>query len=160
MKNLAKWMKNIQLTIGIFSISIFFIAIVVQVFARYTGFTVMWTGEVSRYSFIWFVFMGAGVMTFENQHFAFYSLIVRLSAKKQIIIKLLISLIILIFSIAILYYGIAITNKFWNYQWINLPKIKMGYTWLCVPLLGAANILYCIGNMHQLAKELHIKAAT
>ena len=160
MKNLAKWMKNIQLIIGIFSISIFFIAIVVQVFARYAGFTVMWTGEVSRYSFIWFVFMGAGVMTFENQHFAFHSLIVRLSAKKQIVIKLLVSLIILIFSIAILYYGITITNKFWNYQWINLPKIKMGYTWLCVPLLGAANILYCIGNMHQLAKALHTEAAT
>ena len=158
MKNLVKWIKNIQLIIGSLSITIFFIAIIVQVFARYTGFTVMWTGEVSRYSFIWFVFMGAGVMSFENRHFAFDSLLLRLPAKKQIIAKLFISLVILIFSVAILYYGIIITNKFWNYQWINLPGIKMGYTWLCVPLLGLANIFYCIGNMYELVKELKAAA--
>ena len=73
LKVIAKNIQRIQLVLGVACISIFFITIIIQVVCRYTGITVIWTGEVSTYTFIWSVFMGAGVMTYENKHFAFTS---------------------------------------------------------------------------------------
>ncbi|MBB6480641.1 TRAP transporter small permease subunit [Spirochaeta isovalerica] len=141
MERFVRYIRNVELGLGAAFITIFFITIVIQVFSRYLGITVMWTGEVSTYSFTWAVFMGAGAMTYENKHFAFDSLLHHLKGKKKEILKIFISLIILIFSLATLYYGVIITQKFWNYRWINLP-IKMGWTWLCVPILGGTAALY------------------
>ena len=147
MKKIAKFVRNIELGLGVLFITIFFITIVIQVFSRYAGITVMWTGEVSTYSFTWAVFMGAGAMTYENKHFAFTSLLDNLKGRRKEILKIFISLIILIFSSATLYYGIIITGKFWNYRWITLPEIKMGYTWLCVPILGGTSVLYSLDHI-------------
>jgi len=144
---LTKVVKNIELGLGVFFITIFFITIVIQVFSRYLGISVMWTGEVSTYSFTWSVFMGAGVMTYENKHFAFNSLIEKLTGNKKESLKIFISFVILVFSAAIFYYGVIITRKFWNYRWITLPKVKMGYTWLCVPIMGVTSILYSLDHI-------------
>lgn len=149
MKKIIKNIQKVQLAIGVICISIFFIAIVVQVFCRYTGVTVTWTGEVSTYSFIWSVFMGAGAMTYEKKHFAFGSLGDKLIGRKKEMLNIFISLVVMLFSAAILYYGIIITMKFWNYTWIDIPNIKMGYTWLCVPILGLTSIIYCIDHIKE-----------
>jgi TRAP-type C4-dicarboxylate transport system permease small subunit len=148
-KKIIKNIQKVQLAIGVICISIFFIAIVVQVFCRYTGVTVTWTGEVSTYSFIWSVFMGAGAMTYEKKHFAFGSLGDKLTGRKKEILNIFISFVVMLFSAAILYYGIIITMKFWNYTWIDIPNIKMGYTWLCVPILGLTSIIYCIDHIKE-----------
>jgi len=79
----------------------------------------------------------------------------KLSGRKKEIHKILISVIVLIFSTATLYFGIIITSKFWNYRWITLPDVKMGYTWLCVPILGGTSALY--GLEHILENFKNIK---
>lgn len=147
MDKLAKFVRNVELGLGVAFITIFFITIVIQVFSRYAGISVMWTGEVSTYSFTWAVFMGAGAMTYENRHFAFNSLLDNLKGRKKEYLKIFISLVIFIFSAATLYYGIIITGKFWNYRWITLPEVKMGYTWLCVPILGGTSALYSLTHI-------------
>ena len=38
------------------------------------GIAATWTEDVSMYSFIWAVFMGAGAMVYEKRHFAFTSI--------------------------------------------------------------------------------------
>ncbi|MDA3810486.1 MAG: TRAP transporter small permease subunit [Spirochaetaceae bacterium] len=154
MNKLAKFVKNIELGLGMIFITIFFVTIVIQVFSRYLGITVMWTGEVSEYSFAWAVFMGAGAMTYENRHFAFTSLLDHFTGRRKEYLKIFISLVIFVFSAATLYFGIIITTKFWNYRWITLPEIKMGYTWLCVPILGGTASLFSLNQIID-----HIKQA-
>ncbi len=154
MEKFVKRIYNIQATLGVCLISIFFITVLIQVFCRYLGITVLWTGEVSSYSFIWAVFMGSGVMAYENKHFSFTLLLDKLEGKKKIHLQMLISTINLLFASAIFYYGIVITKKFWNYKWITLPKMSMGVTWLCVPILGLTMAIYCIYHIVQYKKEL------
>lgn len=153
-QKLSSYVQKIQLALGTLFISIFFLTIVVQVFCRYAGITVMWTGEVSTYSFTWAVFLGAGAMTYENKHFSFDSLVNKLEGKSQALLKILISIIVLIFSMSIFYYGMQITTKFWNYRWITLSEIKMGYTWLCVPILGATSTLYGLTHILEYIQEI------
>ena len=139
---------------GTVCISIFFVTIVIQVFCRYTGITVTWTGDVSTYAFIWAVFMGAGAMTHENAHFAFTVLKNRLSGTKKTRLCIVISCAVMLFTAATFYFGIVITRKFWNYRWITLPDIKMGYTLLCLPVFGFTGTLYSIMQVHHALHEL------
>jgi len=151
---IAKTVQRLEVFFGTLFISIFFITIIIQVFCRYLGITVSWTGEVSLYSFTWAVFLGAGAMTYEDKHFAFTSLLDRLPGNKKEIANIVIYLIVMSFTLAILYFGIIITKKFWNYRWIDLPVMKMGYTWLCVPILGGTTTLYCINHIIGYVKKI------
>jgi TRAP-type C4-dicarboxylate transport system permease small subunit len=50
----------------------------------------------------------------------------------------------LFFLAIMLYYGIIITQRFWNYKWVNLPQMKRGWTWLCMPVSAALGCIYLI----------------
>ncbi len=155
MEKIIKSIYNIQSALGVCFISIFFITVLIQVFCRYLGITVIWTGEVAGYSFTWAVFMGSGIMTYENKHFSFTLLLDKLQGKNKVYLKMFISLVMMLFASAIFYYGFLITKKFWNYKWISLPQMSMGITWLCVPILGFTMVLYCINHLYKYKKELN-----
>ncbi|MDR2520951.1 MAG: TRAP transporter small permease subunit [Spirochaetaceae bacterium] len=136
-------LQKAQITVGGVFLGIFLVAVVVQIAARYAGVSLIWTEDVSLYSFIWAVFMGAAAMVYERRHFAFTSLsdFVRSPAGK-FWVSIAISAIILIFSFFMLYYGIRIAKQFWNYRWVTIPQFKRGPVWLCVPIAGATMTLY------------------
>lgn len=154
MNRFSRSIFRIQLAAGTGCISVFFVVVVIQVFCRYAGITVTWTGEVSTYTFIWAVFMGAGAMTHENAHFAFTALEDRLSGPKRIRLRIVISCAVMIFTAATLYFGIVITRKFWNYRWIYLPDVKKGYALLCLPVFGFTGTLYSITQVYNSLHEL------
>lgn len=145
MKKAVDYLQKLQLTIGVLFLSIFFVIVVLQVCARYLGFATTWTEEVAMYSFIWAVFMGASAMVYEKRHFAFTSLNENLKSEKlKNILSIIISIIMLIFSLLIIKYGIEITRQFWNYKWISLPKLTRGITWICLPICGLTSTIYLI----------------
>ncbi len=73
MKKAIEWMQKIQIAVGGFFLCIFLLTVVFQMLSRYIGIAATWTEDVSMYSFIWAVFMGAGAMVYEKRHFAFTS---------------------------------------------------------------------------------------
>lgn len=144
-----------QIAVGGIFIFIFLITVVYQMLSRYFGIAATWTEDVSMYSFIWAVFMGASAMVYEKKHFAFISFQEKLkceNAKK--ILNIIICIIMLIFSILMLYYGIKITKQFWNYRWINLPKLKRGPTWLCIPISGVCSSIYLLNEIIEEFKKI------
>lgn len=100
------------------------------------------------YSFIWAVFMGAGAMVYEKRHFAFTSIsdMMKDPVKKSIL-SIIISLIMLFFAVLMANYGIKVTKQFWNYTWVNIPSLKRGPTWLCLPLCGITSAIYLISHI-------------
>ncbi|MFA9378440.1 MAG: TRAP transporter small permease [Lachnotalea sp.] len=145
MKKAVELLQKIQLTIGTIFLVIFLLTVVFQVSSRYLGIVATWTEEVSMYSFIWAVFMGAAAMVYEKKHFAFTSLSDVLKSKKiKRILSVVISIIMLTFAILMLKYGIDITKKFWNYTWVSIPEMKKGFSWLCLPICGGTSVIYLI----------------
>ena len=118
------------------------------------GIAAMWTEDVSMYSFIWAVFMGAAAMVHSNSHFAFTSLMDSMkSEKKKILLQIVINLIVLTFCVLMIIYGYTAAKQFWNFRWINIPAMKRGPTWLCIPICGATASIYLIyGTFEQLVK--------
>lgn len=149
-------MAKAQLVLGVACLSIFLVAILIQVFSRYLGISVMWSEEVANFSFIWSVFMGASIMFYEKEHFKFNMLSDKLQGKKKIYLDIFNNLILLTFNVLILYYGVQTVENFWNYTWISLP-LKMGYVWLCIPIMGFTMSTYTVSHLLDNIKELRIK---
>lgn len=157
MKKAIQILEKVQIGVGAAFLFLFLLTVVVQMLSRYLGIAATWTEDVSMYSFIWAVFMGAGAMVYEQRHFAFSSLSGALKSERaKLLLEIVISAIILLFSLWMVYYGIRITRQFWNYTWVNIPSFKRGPTWLCLPLSGLSASIYTIAqiaeNVGKLAK--------
>ena len=151
---MVKIIEKTQMTIGVITLSIFFIAIIIQIVSRHIGIAIIWTEEVANYSFIWSIFMGASVMVYQREHFSFDFLTIRMTGKKKSILMIVIDIFILLFSVAILYYGIEAAITFWNYNWVALPEMKMGYVWISLPIMGFTMAVYTISHLFNSFKEL------
>lgn len=155
MKKFTDTLQNIQIAVGGVFLSIFLFAVVTQMICRYLGIAAMWTEDVSMYSFIWAVFMGAGAMVHSDAHFAFTSVSDMIkSQRNKRILHLVISLIMLVFAVLMLVYGAQVTAKFWNYQWINIPSFKRGPTWICLPICGLTSSIYLIQHIIEDLQKL------
>jgi TRAP-type C4-dicarboxylate transport system permease small subunit len=152
-----KLLEKFQLIIGIISLSIFFIAIITQVVTRQIGISVIWTVEVANYSFIWAVFMGAAIMVNRKEHFRFDLLSKKLSGKSKTVLNIVTDSILIIFNVAIFYYGIEAVKNFWNYNWVSLPMMKMGYVWISLPIMSITMVIYSLAHLVRDLKELKVR---
>ena len=136
------WAKLLAI-IGSLTLTVFLGAVIAQMFCRYLGIMALWTEEVSTYSFIFTVFMGAAALVRENKHFAFTAVSDGIKNEKiKALINLLISVIVLIFAYYMFIYGKQLMQKFWNYKWVSLPSMKRGYTWLCMPISAVSMMAF------------------
>lgn len=139
--------EGVQRKMGVLALTIFLVSTLTQIVSRYLGLTVLWTEEASTYFFIWMVFMGASVMINKKQHFSFNLLSQKLKGIKLEILNLTVNSIVLIFSLILLVYGIYITKSFWNYNWISITSIKMGWMWISIPIMGGTMSLYLVNHI-------------
>lgn len=155
MRKAIDLLAKIQIAVGALFLFIFMMTVVIQMACRYTGVAATWTEDVSMYSFIWAVFMGAGAMVHEKRHFAFTSIsdMLKEGTVKRLL-SMIICIIMLIFAFLMLKYGIAVTKQFWNYTWNNIPSFKRGPTWMCLPICGATSCIYLIEEIIDLLLAL------
>ncbi|NLB19481.1 MAG: TRAP transporter small permease [Clostridium sp.] len=150
MKKAIDLMQKIQIAIGGLFLAIFFVTIIYQMFTRFAGISATWTEDVTVYSFIWAVFMGASAMVHEKAHFAFTSFSDKLKSENiKKILAIVISLIMLVFAGLMAYYGVLIAKQFWNYTWVNIPSFKRGPTWLALPIAGVTSAIYLIEHIYS-----------
>ncbi|MFC0469069.1 TRAP transporter small permease [Halalkalibacter kiskunsagensis] len=149
-----KQLEKIQLSLGIIFLSIFFIAVLVQVVTRYLGISVIWTEEVANYSFIWAVFMGAAVMVNRKDHFNFDYLSKKLKGKAKQSLSIVTDSILLVFCSGLFIYSLTALTSFWNYNWVSLPMIKMGYVWLSLPVMSITMVIYLFAHIVTSVKKI------
>ncbi|MCL1855916.1 MAG: TRAP transporter small permease subunit [Clostridia bacterium] len=147
MKKIISAILLVQEALGAILLALFFSTILLQIGARYAKLPLLWTEEVANYSFIWAVFMGASAMVYHRAHFSFSFFSERFKGKKGAYHSLMISALVLCFTIPMSLYGISIVDTFWDYNWITLPWMRMGVTWLCLPIMGFSMTLYTVYHM-------------
>ncbi|WP_027965307.1 TRAP transporter small permease [Halalkalibacillus halophilus] len=147
MQAIVKYIEKTQILIGLVALCTFFLVILFQIAMRYLSISVIWTEEVANYSFIWAVFMGAAVMVNRREHFNFDMLQTKLKGKKRSMLNIFNDVVLLIFNIAIFYYGIEVVQQFWDYNWVALPSMKMGYVWISIPIMAGTMIIYTISHL-------------
>ena len=148
MKKAIAMLQKIQIAVGGFFLCVFLVTVVYQMLSRYLGIAATWTEDVSMYSFIWAVFMGAGAMVYEKRHFAFTSISDMMKNEKiKSVLAIIIAVLMLYFAVLMAYYGYKVTKQFWNYTWVNIPAFKRGPTWLCLPICGVTSAIYLVNEI-------------
>lgn len=157
MKKTIDLIEIIQKYLGMVFLTIFIIAVMIQIIARYIGISVLWTEEIATFSFVWVVFMGAALMVRSDDHFSFDYFKTKLGGKKKYILIIFINMIMLVFSLFLLIYGKEIMITFWNYNWYSLPTFKMGYVWSVIPITAVTMCIYIvehiINNINQIVGD-------
>ena len=155
MKKAIDTLQKIQIALGGLFLLIFLVTVVYQMICRYLGITAMWTEDVSMYSFIWAVFTGAGAMVHSKAHFAFTTLSDSLKdPRKKAMLQIFIKIVMLIFSVLMVKYGIDAAKQFWNFRWTTIPELKRGPTWLCIPLCGLTSSIYLLYSIYEEIQKL------
>ncbi|WP_077623283.1 TRAP transporter small permease [Sediminibacillus massiliensis] len=157
MSRFIRILEKIQLTAGVAFLTVFFVAIVIQIVTRHLGISVIWTEEVANYSFIWAVFMGAAVMVNRRDHFTFDMLQRKLKNKPKHTLNIFNDIVLILFNIAIFLYGIQVVQRFWDYTWASLPAMKMGYVWLSIPIMASTMIVYSLSHLVSHIKNFNTK---
>lgn len=148
MEKIVRFISRLQLVVGVVCLCVFLIAILIQVFTRYLGISVIWTEEVANYSFIWAIFMGAAVMVHHDEHFAFSAVIDKVdSVKRKLVLVTIKYGCIIGFSMTIFLLGLRVVRTFWRYRWITIPRLQMGYVWVVLPVMGGTMVLYALQKL-------------
>lgn len=126
---------------------VFIVCVILQVASRYVpGVRILWAGELATYAFIWMIFLGAAIMVREKGHFTVGLVIDNIKGLSLFLVQSLTHVLIIIFGAVMIYDGYGLTMQFWEWNLNNLPQIRQGYTWMAIPVSGAAMILFAIQN--------------
>ncbi|GAA0615143.1 hypothetical protein GCM10009001_35560 [Virgibacillus siamensis] len=157
MKRFVQALEKVQITVGIVFLCIFFVVIMLQIITRHMGISLIWTTEVSKYAFIWSIFMGAAVMVNRREHFNFDFLLKKLQGKKKISLSIFNDVVLILFNVAIFILGLQVVNEFWNYTWVSIPEMKMGYIWIAIPIMAGTMVIYSLAHLMDHFNSLKAK---
>ena len=145
MKNILEKIFNffeIHLACGIYILMLS--AVAVQVFSRYVLNTpIPKLFELSIYSFIWTIYLGAALAKRYNQHIRFDIFYRRLPARGQLLIDIFFDLLLVVVMLILLVPCVDYT--LWNYR-IKASALRIPWTYLlmCFPLFIGLTVLHCI----------------
>ena len=127
--------------------SLFFVVMVIIIFVagfgRSIGYPIRWAMDASTFLFAWAVFFSADLAMRNNRHVSVEILVNRLPKKIQSYIALLNYLIIVVFLVFLIIYGIKLCfiTRFRAYQ--GIPGFS--YTWVTLSMpIGSASLLITI----------------
>jgi len=136
-------------------------AVVWQVFTRFViNSPSTFTDELSRYLMMWIGILGGAYVYALKRHLAIDILITKISLKKQNILTIFISVIIMAFSSIVLVYGgfnVVSTTLSFNQISPSLSlfgqNLPMGYVYMAAPIAGVIIIICTINDILQTIKK-------
>lgn len=154
MKRAADLVEKIQCLFSMILFITFLICIVIQILTRYVPFIrITWTEEISVYTFIWAILMGAAVMLKRNEHFAFEFFRSRVTGAARLAVETLIYGIIFAFSLYVAYCGLMLTKQFWNWTLTSITWISQRYVWSALIVSGLTMAFYALSNLVEIYQE-------
>ncbi|MGE5577056.1 MAG: TRAP transporter small permease [Syntrophothermus sp.] len=149
--------KAVEVILGLLVLFIF-VLIFGNVIARYVfQQSIVWSEEVTRFLFIWAVFLGSSVGVKRGAHFHVNLLASSLPVSARKFFDYLIAFVVFSFSLVIISQGgklSAVTML----QTSPVLGIPMGYIYVALPTTGLLNIFFLMTNFAQQRQEERQKA--
>ena len=84
------------------------ISVLLQIASRYLPFTLLWTDEVARLTFIWFCMLATAIAYEKSNHLCLDYFVLKLSKRVQNILEYAAQIIVFVFSVVITVKGIEL----------------------------------------------------
>ena len=132
-----KFYNMIEENVGAVVMASILIVLTLQVILRFLPWLPpnSWSEELSRYLFVWFVYLTACVAIYHNAHIKIDAALNLFPKKARIYVMVLSNLIFLLYALGITYYGFHYTVDIWRSGQISMGlHIKMAYVYASIPV--------------------------
>jgi TRAP-type transport system small permease protein len=146
-KKISDRMNTLCMVIASGFLIILAVSCIIQVFGRYVfNASLTWPEELSRYSFVWSVMIGATILVKKKTHVAIDLLVKNLSGKKRHIHMIIISILITSTSLVLLVTGTSIVTAVYSQ---NSPAIEvsMSYAYAAIPIAALVMCIHCVNEL-------------
>jgi TRAP-type transport system small permease protein len=148
MRRLLNLYESILVVLTTSMLALFTIVVAYQVFSRYVDFVprFMWTEEISRFSFIWMLFLGAAVAVRKKTHFVIDLFPQSVQERYGRLLDLFVLLIVLGVAVSMVVGGVRFVEM--GVKRISTTSgIMLSWIYLSIPVSGASMIIFCLEQM-------------
>jgi TRAP-type C4-dicarboxylate transport system permease small subunit len=126
------------------------LTVLLQIYSR-IGMTApySWTEELSRFSFIWFCFLGSCYTLRKDLHLGIDYYYDKMPLKVQKAVSVIISLLVLIFGLMLFVYGLKMM-QITSFQKSPILRLNMSNMYAVLPTTG---FFFTIHSIHKLIKQ-------
>lgn len=136
------WYARLLSWLLVASVAVLIVPVSLQIFSRYTALipSYIWTEEMARFFFIWSIMVGAMVGIREGTHFV-VDLWPPLPPRAQAALRLVSGLLVLVFALTFLWWGIDFTAFALN-RISELAELPLWYIHIAWPIAGGTWIAF------------------
>jgi len=140
-------------------LAVMVILVFLQVVMRYLfDASLSWSEEVSRYLFLWIIWMGAGLATKKNSHICLDFVTKRLPLKGQRAADFLKGIIWLAFAVFLAYISWKLTYLLFARNQLSAAlRIPMGFAYASIPVGITLMVLRLLQSYYKSLKERRVK---
>jgi C4-dicarboxylate transporter DctQ subunit len=119
-----------------------------NVVARYVfGFSISWAEELSRYSFIWLVFLGAALCSKHGRHICIDALVLLLPSSAQKSCRLFVGFATAALMLVLIYYGgILVASAGYPTSTLGMPTY---FVYLAVPISALLILIHSLQDLYR-----------
>lgn len=140
--------RNIEEILGCCFLVVMVISVAIGVIARMMDAAAVWTNEVSRYAFLWSVYLGSVVAVKRKSHIALDLLAQFFPKKLNKWIKAISNVFLLVLFFMIFFYGAELVKNTWNISSSSL-QIPVGLIYSVIPLSFLLMFIYTLVQLYQ-----------
>ena len=117
------------------------------------GYSIGWSSEVARYSFIWLTFCGMAVALKDDSHAKIDFLVQLAPPIWQKWISTLGQIVIIILSVVLIVSGTKQAIMIWGVKASYMRFLSMGWMYLSIPLSGFFMLIFTLANLLKIWKD-------
>jgi len=140
MKKTLEWLAGILLLF-------MFLTTFFQVVARTFQISAVWSEELARLTYVWMVFLGAGVLIKEDGFIRVTVLVDRIGKRPARVLRFFSDLAVIPFLVVITWGAWTNTRLNWNTVAPTVDWLRMGYVYLVIGIAGLAMLWYQLSNL-------------
>ena len=152
-KGLRYFCRNIEEILSIFLLFSICVVAVIKVASRYLfKDPSSWAEEVCTYLFVWMSFVGAALALKAHEHFAIEILVDKLNVKAAGAVRILTTILVIVFSCIVIWYGLKLTINGWH---VVTPamEIPRSIPYAAVPFGGILMLIRSIEYFIELIRN-------
>ena len=156
MGKVKNFLDNFEGYCCVVSLAVMSVVVFIQVVSRWTGASLTWSEEVSRYLLVWTTFMGGayGVKTYAHIGVEAFTILLPKKIKKALAIVVMACCIVL--CAVIFHFGVELVQlNFSTMQLTPAMRIPIAYMYLAIPIGMACFILRYIINIYLAIKNFN-----
>jgi TRAP-type C4-dicarboxylate transport system permease small subunit len=147
LERLADWLL-IALFVLIFAL------VLAQVVFRYVfNDPLVWSEELARLAFVWVAMLTWGLGARRRSHIAVTFIPDMLPRVPRLLLAMLVQTLIILFCAILAWHGVTLTARNTDMSLVTLD-IPYAVVYIVVPLGAAIVVLYCLAEIHRLARQM------